>query len=510
MSDQTNLWLYREPNPAHMHLSASHSNSDEKQLPQEPDYDKYAAMMELWSKIHPKAHLSWREGLETARQLRAGERSVSALRRLVTKAMREEVTDVEFVRYKFRTASDRNPIMQDDVSRLIPLALGRLMGMGSPDDADEQALRCPGLWDGHFVPRTIFRPDLRLAMEYADEIMQLLNTARMRDPLELATMEQKATKWLTKLVGCLRDATHVEWLRNWTRRFPEVSGHGDSPGGQQSLQFTPGAEPFITHITHQQSLSTGEEMPALDHVAQTVTGQSTVPHSETAVTTCSVEAMLESVPPAAQHDDPEPFPHTEGQLNEEAPASNEQMPDAEGQTSKAIEQPSNLSSLMDTLMDAAAAAAIANGPLLDHPLRIYDWRTPAKSTPPVRGNDDALGSNDETPSSEDVGGEVRCSITKIQLLEKQILTPDKQATGNAWPPERIIAFINDLSEDARISDWTIVRTVELEDGWYIHGYWPSAQEVASLVREIADKHPRPIPTDLANGLADWEEHGMNV
>ncbi|KAJ4857875.1 hypothetical protein T069G_08772 [Trichoderma breve] len=169
MPDQTNLWLYREPNPAHMHLSASYSDSDEKQLPQEPDYDKHAAMMELWSEIHPKAHLSWRQGLETARQLQAGERSVSVLRILVTKAMREEVTDVEFVRYMFRTASDRHPIMQDDVSRLIPLALGRLMGMGSPDDADEQALRCPGLWDGHFVPRTIFRPDLRLAVEYADE-----------------------------------------------------------------------------------------------------------------------------------------------------------------------------------------------------------------------------------------------------------------------------------------------------------------------------------------------------
>ncbi|QYT03637.1 hypothetical protein H0G86_010582 [Trichoderma simmonsii] len=111
MSDKTNLWLYRELNPSHMHLSASHSDSDEKQLPQEPDYDKYAAMMELWSKIHPKAHLSWREGLETARRLQAGERSVSVLRRLVTKAMREEVTDMEFVRYKFRTASDRHPIM---------------------------------------------------------------------------------------------------------------------------------------------------------------------------------------------------------------------------------------------------------------------------------------------------------------------------------------------------------------------------------------------------------------
>ncbi|KAK0755783.1 hypothetical protein N5P37_011657 [Trichoderma harzianum] len=482
MSDQTNLWLYREPNPAHMHLSASHSGSEEKQLPQEPDYDKYAAVMELWSKIHPKAHLSWREGLETARQLRAGERSVSALRRLVTKAMREEITDVEFVRYKFRTASDRHP--KDDVSRLIPLALGRLMGMGSPDDADEQALRCPGLWDGHFVPGTVFRPDLRLAVEYADEIMQSLKTARMRDPLELATMEQKATKWLTKLADCLRDATHVEWLRNWTRRFPEVSGHGDGPDGQQSLQFTPGAEPFITHITHRQSLSTGEEMPALDHVAQTVTGQSTVPHSETAVTTCSVEAMLESVPPAAQHDDPEPFPHTEGQLNEEAPASNDQMPAAEGQTSKSIEQPSNPSSLIDF-----AEAAIANGPMQPYRIRGYDWRTPAKSTPPVRGNDNAPASNDKTPSAKSVGG---------------------KATGNAWPPKRIIAFVDDLSAHARVSDRMIARIVDLEDGWYIHRYWPSTQEVASLVREIADKHPRPIPIDLANGLADWEEHGMNV
>ncbi|PNP55986.1 hypothetical protein THARTR1_03923 [Trichoderma harzianum] len=174
-----------------MHLYTSHSDSDEKQLPQEPDYDKYAAMMELWSEIHQKAHLSWREGLETARRLQTGERSVSVLRRLVTRAMREEVTDVEFVSYKFRTASDQNPIMQDDVSRLIPLALGRLMGMGSPDDADEQALRCPGLWDGHFVPRTIFRPDLRLAVEYADEIMQLLKTARMRNPLEKREKEER-------------------------------------------------------------------------------------------------------------------------------------------------------------------------------------------------------------------------------------------------------------------------------------------------------------------------------
>ncbi|KAL6693386.1 hypothetical protein J3F84DRAFT_380697 [Trichoderma pleuroticola] len=165
------------------------------------------------------------------------------------------------------------------------------MGMGSLDDADEQALRCPGLWDGHCVPRTIFRPDLRLAVEYADKIMQLLKTVRMRDLMELATMGQKATKWLTKLADCLRDATHVEWLRDWTRRFPEVSGHGDGPDGL-SLAFTPGVEPFITHVTHQQSLSTGEEMPALDHVAQAVTGQSTVPHSETAVTTCSVEAVL--------------------------------------------------------------------------------------------------------------------------------------------------------------------------------------------------------------------------
>ncbi|OPB45802.1 hypothetical protein A0O28_0093690 [Trichoderma guizhouense] len=482
MSDQTNLWLYREPNPSHMHLSTSHSDSDEKQLPQEPDYDKYVAMMELWSKIHPKAHLSWREGLETARQLQAGERSVSVLRRLVTKAMREEVTDVEFVRYKFRTASDRHPIMQDDVSRLIPLALGRLMGMGSPDDADEQALRCPGLWDVHFVPRTIFRPDLRLAVEYADEIMQLLKTAQMRDPLELATMEQKATKWLTKLVGCLRDATHVEWLRNWTRRFPEVSGHGDDPDGQ-SLPFTPGVEPFIPHITHQQSLSTGEEMPALDHVAQTVIGQSTVPHSETAVPTCSVEAMLGSVHLASEHDNNQ-IRNVMEPSNDQTPASNDQTPDAEGQTSKSIEQPSNPSSLMD-----AAEAAIANGPMLDYPLRVYDWRTPAKSTPPVRGNDDGPASNDETPSSEGVGGE---------------------ATGNAWPPERIIAFIDDLSKHARISARMIARIVDLEDGWYIQGYWPSAQEVASLVREIADKHRRPIPPDLANGLADWEEHGMNV
>lgn len=61
--------------------------------------------------------------------------------------------------------------MQDDVLRLIPLALGRLMGIGSLDDVDKQALRCPGLWDRYFIPRTIFRPDLRLAMEYADEIM---------------------------------------------------------------------------------------------------------------------------------------------------------------------------------------------------------------------------------------------------------------------------------------------------------------------------------------------------
>ncbi|KAK4060016.1 uncharacterized protein Triagg1_10917 [Trichoderma aggressivum f. europaeum] len=192
MSDQTNLWLYREPSPANMHLSTSQSDSDEKQLPQEPDYEKYAAMMELWSRIHQKAHLSWREGLETARRLQAGERSVSALRKVVTKAMREEFTGVEFVRYKFRTASDRHPIMRDDVSRLIPLALGRLMGVAPPDDADEQALRCPGLWDGHFVPRTIFRLDLRLAVEYADEIMQILKTVRMRDSFEPATIEQKA------------------------------------------------------------------------------------------------------------------------------------------------------------------------------------------------------------------------------------------------------------------------------------------------------------------------------
>ncbi|KAM6476488.1 hypothetical protein HDV62DRAFT_247719 [Trichoderma sp. SZMC 28011] len=482
MSDQTNFWLHQEPNSAHMHLSTSHSDSDEKQLPQEPDYDKYTAMIELWSKIHPKAHLSWREGLESARQLQAGERSVSVLRRLVTKAMREEATDMEFVRYKFRTASDRHPIMQDDVSRLIPLALGRLMGMGSPDDADKQALRCPGLWDGHFVPRTIFRPDLRVAVEYADEIMQLLKTARMRDPLELATMEQKATKWLTKLAGCLRDATHVEWLRTWTRRFPEVSGHGDGPDGQ-SLPFTPGAEPFITHITHQQSLSTGEEMPALDHVAQTVIGQPTVPHSETAVPTCSVEAMLGSVHPASEHDNNQ-IRNVMEPSNDQTPASNDQTPNAEEQTPKSIEQPSNPSSLMD-----AAKAALKNGPMLDYPLRVYDWRTPAKSTPPVRGIDDGPASNDETPSSEGVGGE---------------------ATGNAWPPERIIAFVDDLSRRARMSARMIARIIDLEDGWYIQGYWPSAQEVASLVREIADKHPRPIPTDLANGLADWEEHGMNV
>ncbi|KAL6824657.1 hypothetical protein J3E69DRAFT_381531 [Trichoderma sp. SZMC 28015] len=450
MSDQTNLGLYREPNPSHMHLSTSHSDSDEKQLPQEPDYDKYAAMMELWSKIHPKAHLSWREGLETARQLQAGERSVSVLRRLVTKAMREEVTDVEFVRYKFRTASDRNPIMQDDVSRLIPLALGRLMGIGSPDDADEQALRCPGLWDGHFAPRTIFRPDLRLAVEYADEIMQLLKTARMRDHLELATMEQNATKWLTKLADCLWDATHIEWLTTWTSCFPEVSGHGDGLNGQ-SIQVTPDAEPFITHITHRQSLSTSEEMPALDHVAQAVTGQSTVPHSETAGTTCSVEAMLESVPPASEHDNDQ-IRNVMEPSNDQSPASNDQTPDAEEQTPESIKQPSNPSSLMD-----AAEAAIANGPMLDYPLRVYDWRTPAKSTPLVRGNDDGPASNDETPSAESVGGE---------------------ATGNAWPPERIIAFIDDLSRRARMPARMIARI------------WPSAQEVAkdwrrSIVQSIS-------------------------
>lgn len=102
--------------------------------------------------------------------------------------------------------------------------------------------------------------------------------------------------------------------------------------------------------------------------------------------------------------------------------SNDQMPDAEGQTSKSIEQPSNSSE--EPLIDIEEL--VANGPLLSsHPSRYYG-HAPAKSTPPVRGNDYASTSNNETPSSEGVRDEVRCPIAKIQLLERQILTPDNR------------------------------------------------------------------------------------
>ncbi|KAF3067890.1 hypothetical protein CFAM422_008569 [Trichoderma lentiforme] len=625
--DDSSLWPYWEP-------KSSHASTLYGPAPRpEPDYAKYSAAMEFWSQMRGNIHLSWIEGRDEARRLEVGSRSASVLRKLVTKAMREEVHDVEYVRFKLNSATDRHPLLQDDVERAIPLALGRLMGIGPPDDEDQTALMSDNLWRGNFIPRSTLKLNLGNAMQYADEIMQTFESAQMGDSSELEAMGRKGTELLAKLSDCLRDATHMEFLSKWKALFPEISKYGSGPdeqppqldpgvqqshddsheqslstrggsgSGEEAPQLNPGVQPSQgkSHeqspstgggsgpneqppqvvnpgtesseaISHNQSPSAGEERPPLDNGAEAASEQPVVAHVGTTLPVVKelvtaqdydemkrlseesstfdnqaarqgiewpllaqsqqlltladeaedvsdelldqflnydgcMEPMGEAAATAAQHDDPEPFPHTEGQLNEEAPASNEQMPDAEGQTSKAIEQPSNLNSLMY----AVAAAAIANGPLLDHPLRNYvDWRTPAKSTPPVRGNDDAPGSNDETPSSEGVGGEVRCSITKIQLLEKQILTPDKQATGNAWPPERIIAFINDLSEDARISDWTIVRTVELEDGWYIHRNWPSAQEVASLVREIADKHPRPIPTDLANGLADWEEHGMNV
>lgn len=67
----------------------------------------------------------------------------------------------------------------------------------------------------------------------------------------------------------------------------------------------------------------------------------------------------------------------------------------------------------------------------------------------------------------------------------------------------------DLSDNARISNSTFHRIIDLHQQWKNFATWPSAQ-VASLVREVVDKHPRPIPTDLANDLADWEERGMNM
>ncbi|KAL7905128.1 hypothetical protein GGI35DRAFT_471993 [Trichoderma velutinum] len=437
MSDQANLGLYQESNLAHP--SASHS--DAKEFQSEPDYDKYAAMMELWSKIHPKAHLSWREGLETARRLQAGERSVSVLRKLVTKAMREEVTDVEFVRYKFRTASDRYPIMQDDVSRAIPLALGRLMGMGSPDGEDEQAQRWPGLWDGHFVPRTIFRPDLRLAVQYADEIMQILKTARMGDAFELETMDQNATKWLAKLADCLRDATHVEWLRNWTIRFPEVSAHGYGPNGQFP-QLTPGAQ-LSTRISHEQSLSTGDDggpreqrqhpqdHPNSNDQMEISEGQTPALGGEDKGRyggNWDMKIKMHSAPdaggpPAGEHDNNQ-LHNVMEPSNGQSAALNNHIQDVEMQAPELIGQPPGSNRQPSP---TASEAEMATGPMLKRP----------RCRPPAREDD--------------------------------------HTTGNAWSSARIISLTNDLSMDAVQSYETYSRFLEVEDNWIPYRAWSSAR-----------------------------------
>ncbi|PTB68556.1 hypothetical protein BBK36DRAFT_1112708, partial [Trichoderma citrinoviride] len=109
---------------------------------------KYDEVLRIWAEVrYGVAHRAHHEGLQQLKNLREGERSVKAMRKIIKIAFYKEAEEIRWLEVKLRTIAGQSPLSLDCLCTDIPLAFGRLLGLRPP----EQLM--PYLWNSHFRPQ---------------------------------------------------------------------------------------------------------------------------------------------------------------------------------------------------------------------------------------------------------------------------------------------------------------------------------------------------------------------
>ncbi|KAL7935204.1 hypothetical protein V8C35DRAFT_333790 [Trichoderma chlorosporum] len=215
-------------------LSSALTTPDQEEAVAQPDYEKYENMMLHWETFmvtdpKPLMHLSWKKGLEEAKGLNVNERSVGSLRGLVRRAIRDTEEDLLSLRIPVHATSRWLPVLEDDVSLILPLALGRLMGLGPPknyndEDEKEENAKHPGrLWDEHFVPLAEQESIAKNVSSYGTRLLATIGAANMNDEDSMGIMRLHGIVWIRRIEAEVMTAEYREWVQQWQEMFPEVA-----------------------------------------------------------------------------------------------------------------------------------------------------------------------------------------------------------------------------------------------------------------------------------------------
>ncbi|KAL7945864.1 hypothetical protein V8C42DRAFT_357484 [Trichoderma barbatum] len=195
--------------------AATEAAEKEEEAASEPDYKKYASLMELWRAVPRGTHVSWTEGLQAAEDLPVGKRSLTEIRRLVSAATDGENSDIKYLETKIRIMSKWHPITKDEINQNLPLAFGRLLGLEAPDTPTENA------WADYFQV-VAFMQQLSPASDYVSDMLDLLHVRQHSTSAGSEAVKRELTKLLAKFRDCMRAEQYQQWRDRWTTSFLEL------------------------------------------------------------------------------------------------------------------------------------------------------------------------------------------------------------------------------------------------------------------------------------------------
>ncbi|KAK4085451.1 uncharacterized protein Triagg1_441 [Trichoderma aggressivum f. europaeum] len=182
----------------------------------EPDYKRFDELMNFWKSMPLAMHVSWHEALETASALPEGKRSLSKLRRLVTKARNDATIDLCDLELKLQLGSSRvwdKWIEEKDLDHKIPAIFGRLLGMKEPDKLMDN------VWQSYFIPLAATR-QMASVCEVVNDILQLMHVGRHF--LGYGDVQESVDTQFESFKSCLRMNLFRAWRHKLKLEFPEL------------------------------------------------------------------------------------------------------------------------------------------------------------------------------------------------------------------------------------------------------------------------------------------------
>jgi hypothetical protein len=174
--------------------------------PREIDSPHYENLLEAWTRMPEKAHWSWKEGLVKLRDLPVGSRTEIALRKLVTEAVEGEARDVNTLSKRLMSMGDMDPLTDNDLLTIIPLAFGRLLGLEPP------SATLVDVWNDHFMQLAADHraPEAICVLTILGHLKTVKYAPRMIDLLQ-----PEVHNCFDKLKSLMRDTVPADWFGGW-------------------------------------------------------------------------------------------------------------------------------------------------------------------------------------------------------------------------------------------------------------------------------------------------------